>query len=202
MQVKMNNQVKYFENDHTVIDRVLEEIHQRAEETGLVFTHIKVDGIEVRSDFADYLEQNIDRINLIEVEMISPERLQMETLASAHAYLQRALPEVKILTDEFYQGASGDAWERFAQLLEGLLWLNQLIMVVDQSVSQPSNWGQIKETYDAMENAIESLGAAMEEADLILIADLLNYEIIPSLEEIGSGIEKTLAPKGEKDDLN
>src|SRR5690554_989447 len=140
MQVKILDRVFAYENEPAALEMIFAKINEFLEDTGLIFSHLKVDDTEVYTDYYNYLKKRIDRVELVEVEVRTVTEILQDALLTAEEYLERALPETESLAGEFYQGPSGETWTKFQQLLEGVEWLNQLLETIDQNKLKPENW--------------------------------------------------------------
>lgn len=193
MQVKLDDQVLTYPNEPAVIEELFARINQVLQETGLLFTHMVINGAEIFGDYENFIKENLEQIEEIQVVLRTPAQLQTEVFLSVHEYLERALPGIKDLVEEFYQGPKDESWTKLAQLLEGLQSINQITLLIDQSKSQPENWPEYKEIYRKLEAELANLNEAMEDSNLVLFADLLNYEVLPLLEALGEEVKKIIA---------
>jgi len=193
MQVKLNGEVRTYPNEPAVIEELFAQIDQVLKETGLLFTHMVIDGVEIFGDYANFIRDNMDQIKEIEVILRTPAQLQHEVFLSVHEYLGRAVPGIRELVEEFYQGPKDESWTKLAQLFEGLQSINQITDLIGQSAVKPENWPEYMEIYKKLETELSALNEAMEGSDLVLFADLLNYEILPLLEALGQEVEKIIA---------
>lgn len=124
-----------------------------------------------------------------------------ETVHSMVSYLERALPELSGLASEFYQGADETTWETFGHFLDGIGW----IMSVLEELSNPElieNPEGVSHRYNDISGNIRELQEAMENSDLIAIADILRYEMIPLLETLKEEMEDAANSRVVLDDLN
>jgi len=117
-------------------------------------------------------------------------------------YLERALPEVESLADEFYQGAESNTWDKFDLFLEGLQWLAQLTHSL-QNPKTVANWANYQRAATELLKKLGELDTALQVGDQVLMADLIKYELYPLLEELRFQLEKTLkAREHGHDDRN
>ena len=202
MQLKILDQVFTFKNETAALEEIFAKINQFLEDSGLVLSHLRVDDTEVYTDFYNYLKERIDEINLIEVEVRTVAAILQDALLTAEEYLGQALPEIETLAAEFYQGPSGESWERFQQLLDGVDWLNQLVTVIDQNTTKPERWQDYLAVADRLRDELQNLQEALENRDYVMIGDLLNYEIIPCFQEFRETIKKTKTDEGKNNGLH
>lgn len=199
MRIKIMEHEFELANQLSAIEQLFTAIDEKLKDTGYAFTSLTVDGVEIETDYALYLSQRIGEIQEIEVGVKSFRTLMAEMMASANDYLERARPEVEKLSAEFYQGPTEGTWTKFAQLLEGLQWL--LEVVVAGARFQPgdqsrSRWGE------EFEDKIKLLQDALQNSDHVLLGDLLQYEISPLFSALEGEIKELLKTEGFTDDLN
>lgn len=190
MNVQINQ--KYFNIDTFSMDELISLVEKEMELEGKVVSHYKIDG-QVIYDLDELINQTtISLPNKIEVVLITKEELAVNALKSALDYLDRALPEIQFLADEFYSGSQSENWVKLGDLVDGLNWIFQVFDFVfnvnlkgDMIEKLGSNFVEIKEE-------LPGLLEAMEQQDTVTIADIICYEIKPLLEEIKVLIKKVL----------
>jgi hypothetical protein len=201
MLIKLHNQIMTIEGESISATEIVSNINHLLEIDQVSLDYLIIDGIEVFADFEQYLSENIRTIDLIEIMTKSYHEQIMGQLNEAVNYLERAIPEVTVLADEFYQGAKQSTWEKFDQLLEGIQWLAQIVCVIQNKTLLP-NWDQFQNIAVTMLKQLGELGKALQDFDRILMADLIKYEIGPIMEELLALCKKTLTPGENKNALN
>lgn len=166
------------------------------------YSHLVVDGVEIYEDLLFYLENHMKEIKRMEVIAKTPRSFVNDLLLTAETYIKGAKPEIDVLIESFYQNPSGDNWSQFAHLLEGIQWLNQMIMLVDRTKVQPQNWGSFIKKATSIEEVLKHLEDAVENKDSILIADMIQYEILPFMQALGEEIQQIIDTEGYRYDLN
>jgi leucyl aminopeptidase (aminopeptidase T) len=202
VKIKILDQELELENHPSSIEMMFAKIEEKLKNTGLIFSSLTIDGLEISVDYAHYLSQNIANIKEIEVGTKSFRELLVETMSTAQEYLQRAIPEVEKLCDEFYRGPTADSWSNFAQLIEGLQWLLQVMTAVGSYTAGTEAQHPYAQREAEFREKIEALQAAMENSDYVLIADLMQYEISPLFSSLAEQIEQVLTTEGLANDLN
>jgi len=195
-------QEQQFEFDKTPSpDEVVAKINELLKEN-YYFSHFIADGTEVYEDHENYLTVNVDRIEKLEVIAKTEKEFLNEILLSAEDYLKRAKPELASLPDGFYSNPSSEVRSSFSQLMEGLQWLDGMLLVIDKSNERPADWNQCMELSQSMKEEIVNLSDAVDNSDNILIADIIQYEFIPIFESLETEIGKTIDTVGMRHDLS
>lgn len=196
MQLNIINQNFQFHNEEESIESLLDKIKEMLEENNILLTHMVIDGVEVFTDFQDYIFKYLKDINLIEVKTKTIKEILDEMVITANEYLNRAIPDVRVLANEFYQAADDERWNRFLQLIEGVEWLLQFMSQIVDNKFIYKNWDKYMEIITRLESEMYNLEDAIKLEDSTLIADIVNYEFIPILELLQNEIKITIDNEG------
>ncbi|MED4882741.1 hypothetical protein [Bacillus smithii] len=199
MILKINK--KTWELNHPSVDDVIEKINDETD-SHIFFSHFIADGKEIYKDHELYLEDHLPSISELEVVLKTVKEFINDILLSASEYIQRAKSELPSLVDEFYDHADKTTWDRFMNFLEGLEWLNQMIVTIDATKQQPKNWDQYLNIAATLKEHLKSLQEALENQDEVLIADTIQYELLPLLEELEKEINTTIDQEGYRYDIS
>lgn len=180
---------------------VIEKINELLKES-YYFSHFIVDGIEVYEDHENYLIINLDRIEKLEVIAKKEKEFINDVLLSAEEYLKRAKPELAALPEGFYANPTTDTYASFDQLLGGLQWLDEMLSIVGSSYEHPESWEKFIGLSETMKSEIANLGEAVESSDNVLVADIIQYELIPIFEELELAIGTAIDTEGQRYDLS
>jgi len=182
-------QEQQFEFDKTPSsDEVVAKINELLK-GNYYFSHFIADGTEIYEDHEDYITVNVDRIEKLEVIAKTENEFLNDILLSAEEYLKRAKPELASLPDGFYSNPSPETRSNFSQLMEGLKWLDEMLLVIDKSNERPVDWNQCMELSQSMKQEIVNLSEAVDNSDNILIADIIQYEFIPIFESLETALK-------------
>ncbi|QTN00390.1 hypothetical protein ERJ70_14430 [Sediminibacillus dalangtanensis] len=202
MLVEINERMIELENSLSSIERIIKEIESGVNESELYFSHLIIDGEEIFEDFELRIEEKVTSIRYIKVVMKTVGEFINDLLVSAENYLIRVHPELQILIDEFYQGPTGSSWVKLGQLMEGLQWINQLFEIIKSSKHKPGNWNEYLKAMSTFEKELNALEAAMEAKDQILIADILQFEILEIIPSLKTEVTETIDREGERLNVN
>lgn len=108
---------------------------------------------------------------------------ELEVLQTANEYInnvQKAIPEI---IENYRNGQEVQASEKMILLIEGLQWLDEVIRLTQEhtSIDREDSISLYQEILEAMENG-----------DIILLSDLMEYELIPILSLWKEQFEETL----------
>lgn len=189
-----------FDQDSTV-EQVIEQIHTLLDDS-YYFSHLIVDGVDVYEEPEQYLNENLESIEKLELIARTANEFTNDILLSAEVYLQRASLELMKLADGFYKNPSSESWDNFSDMLEGMQWLNQIIVSIDQMNEKPQNWDEYLKLAATLEVELKNLEEAVENGDHVLVADIIQYEITPVYEGLEKEIQRTIDTEGSRHDAN
>lgn len=166
-----------FEHKPQSAQEIISKVIAVTGENNLAFSHFVVDDVAVYDNYAEFLAENIQTISTVIAEVKTPDEMLTEIIHSAYTYLERGIPALEHLARGFYQGAAKEAWLGFEQMLEGLQWINQVVYQMEQNKAADQRLDKLEE-FD-LKSLLADLEQAVENKDTVLIADILNYELLP-----------------------
>ena len=182
-------------------DEVIERINESLTE-GYYFSHFISDGVEVYDEHEEYLEGNLDEIVELEVVIKTEKEFMNDVLLSAEEYLQRAIPDVKALANDFGRVPTSDTWDRFDMLLGGMEWLNDMLKVVCNSEERPSNWETYHKLTSNMQAEVSKLGKAVEKKKSSQISTIVKVGLLPIFEQLEKEFGETIDTEFVRKNLN
>lgn len=191
--IKLNNLLS--------VEIIIKKINEHLEEEHYL-SHLIVDGKEVYEELELYLTDHITQIKEIKVITKTVSEFINDLLLTAEEYLDRAVQEIPLLSNEYYQNPTSVSWNKFAQMLEGIQWLNQTIHSINQTKEQPNNWIDYLNLSGELQSVLMDLENTIENNDSILIADMIQYELLPIFERLKTVIKATIDTEGYRYDLN
>ncbi|QTL96937.1 hypothetical protein GM661_02570 [Iocasia frigidifontis] len=159
------------------------EIFDKIQAQGSVVYQVIADG----QDITNYTEEEFEDLGVIEhLEIVARgvKELTLETIKEAENFVPEFIERIEKFIVRINDGTETARFIMIEQLLETLDWLNTLLENIRSIVDE-------KETVDLEQNefftkwkgTMVSLSEGIEKKDLVLISDVLEYELIPVLEE-------------------
>lgn len=192
MQLIIGEELTEFDNNEAGIEQILHTIEEKAAATQSVFSHLIIDGIAVFDDFADYLQNNLANIKVIQVQFLTLREYLQSVLVSTSEYLQRAIPAVEQLADSVYTQIDTDNWQQISQLIEGIQWLHDSFTVMDQLpnlaglVNDYGQWNLYSQALSELVEVVPTISEPLKYADQVSISDIILYEIKPAMEKLNN----------------
>ena len=188
MHIKIANIEFEVKNTLPGVKNLFSRIDETMKEFQVYFSHIVVDGVEISEAPLDYLKQNRKDIKEVEVFFLTMEQYIEQVTVIMNEFLQKALPVLKDVSDEFYGRPQEESWSRLDASLNGL---SSLIGIINNLVSIPELVGKTASFASIGESIglhLENLQNAALLEDYTLIADILRFELVVFLEKLGYAV--------------
>lgn len=196
LKIYIGNQVLEFQNNRENVADILTGIEDAINATSQTIKFMKVDGEEIYSDYDNYLLDNINQINEIEIQLISYDDLVMDTLETGHEYLENAPQLIEELANDFYQNPKDESWNTLADLLGGLDWMIAMRHAIlaepklEEVVRNQDGWTVYSEIVSELSEVIPEFEEAVINKDTVMIADILSYEIKTRYVNMGDQLKR------------
>ena len=184
MKIQLLNDTFEIENNKEPVDKLFDRINNILADGQYAFDCIEVDGNQVYENHYEYIIDNLAVLKEIKVAIISVDELIKNILVSAVQYVQGAVPLIGSLSDEFYRGPEPETWAKLQQLIEGIEWINSGAEVIVNSKKSNELVYEYVKVASEMKSKLIEFEESIKNSDMVLIGDLLSYEIIPMLESI------------------
>lgn len=186
MQINILEKVYTFNNSLDEIPNVINKITEIATKNNLIVDHIVVEGIDIYEPISDFLVANIGNIDEVNVVTFTEKEYHLITLEEVKKYLVRALPEINTLVTTFYKNDTDDVWNSFQQFLEGIEWI---VKILRFNENKEENYRIV---LAELNFSSSNLLSALESKDMILIADIMSYEIVPTLSNLNELLDSVV----------
>ena len=163
---------------------------------GSYIRRIWLDQQEFPADDRETLQKKPTDINLLEVELANLKDLVATNLSNALDYLEKLIPGFDQAADLFRMGNEQEANKFYIQILDGMDWFSEVINIVMDSEfkrSAPEDTLRLRQAKltDLMSQMLE----ANKNQDWVLLADILEYEMIPFYKEWKTILTKLKNPQ-------
>ncbi|GED67579.1 hypothetical protein BRE01_12810 [Brevibacillus reuszeri] len=195
MRIMLFNEILYDGPNISQITDIFNHAYTLIADKGLVYSHITIDGIEIYEDPLENLFTGRETVEIVEIKAISEEQFKENLLCSIEEYVTRAIPELERLSEKFYINPDTSAWNGISDLLEGIQWIENVAMFFANNGSSEKNDHMMQKFNISSE--VKLLEGAVFQNDLVLVGDILKYEILPRFTDIEHAVGKVLKPKKE-----
>ncbi len=204
MKLYILGQVLEYENSKDNIDKIFDKIKQTISNSNLILSHLIVDEYELYGDFYDYFLDNIKYIEKVKVVTKTVVQMSQEIILSTIDYIENSTPEIEVLSDEFYKTPGKDSWSKLIDLLGGIKWIIDGFVSIDSNqqlkniVNSYEQWNLYAQDVYSLKELLTEFEEILENNDLVSIADILSYEIVPIFEDMKEKLEKIIGEKVEQ----
>jgi hypothetical protein len=170
------------------VAEVLDHVIQNKVFGGTFISALKLDNKFVDIDASDTRQTAVVNINSLEIEISSLSSLISKNISNAEDYLKKLIPGIQKASELFHSGNEQEASKFFLNIVDGIEWFSQVIDAVlnvigENSASLCFNKKSILDRKQQLLELITQLVNANKNKDWVLLADLLEYEILPYYKE-------------------
>lgn len=182
---------------------IMEKLAEHITKQGKVITSVSINEQPLTEgrqyDYREFPLGNIEMISLVTAE---PVKLAMEALDSSREHIAMLKQLSEKSSEMFRLGNEFEANEHYSRLVEGLRWLvkglNAMVGMLGMDENQPMVKGKSLRNYqdDILIPVFDGLYSSQQRDDYVELADRLEYELIPALEqteELVDAFKATLA---------
>jgi len=170
----------------TLGDLVL-HIEKQGVAQGNVVRSIQIDGKESSPDSPVARKTPLSEIETLEIEISTLSDIVNKNIENADAYLIRLIPGIEKSVELFRMGNEQEANKFFINIIDGIDWLSQVLdMILAAKAISPDavfDGKSIQDRRTSLVDFTQQMVDANKNQDWVLLADLLEYEILPYYQE-------------------
>ncbi len=190
MRVTINDREKLLDlPEATPFAAVMQAVNKDALTPGSAIRRIKLNGEDITGiDWSPYLGLTASEISLVAVETGDLAALARETLDSLDDFIGDLTSELERLAYLFRVGEDLKALDIFAQALDGIYivsFTTQRVLKnlsVEPTVDYANDEASMQERINRLDEVLKAMFTAQQQQDWIKLADLVEYELNPHLE--------------------
>jgi hypothetical protein len=173
------------------VNNMFSQIEESMKDFHVYFSHLVVDGIEVNDALREYLEQHLGSIDNIEVSFLTAEQYLHQVVTIMDCFLEKAIPAIKEVANEFYAKPDDGTWERFNVAASGMQGMINIVSEVVGDKALNVNIKEFDQLGTKLAQDLTALMEAVERNDMTAVGDVLRYEVAPFFESLHIKISKT-----------
>ena len=184
MKILVNGVEKSFSCEGDTLGELLDYILENEPSQGNCFSNIRLNRKEVLVDSSEIRQTPLSQIETLETEILSLNQILEKNITNAQDYLKKLIPGVQKASDLFRSGSEQEANKFFINIIDGMDWFSQVVDSIAKAVDFGSDTIIFDEkTFHDRQGDLVKLTRQMVDAnqnqDWVLLADLLEYEILP-----------------------
>ena len=188
MKIFINGQDETSSFRGETLGDVLDQIQKKIIAEGRSITRLLVDNAEGSMDSVKVRKTLVSQVGILEIGVASLSEVISRNIANAEEYLGKLVPGIERAAELFRNGSEQEANQFFLQIIDGMDWFSQVIEMITQAKPMdPTSPLFGGESIEDRQNRLFELTKQMVEAnksrDWVLLADLLEYELLPFYEQ-------------------
>ena len=187
MKLLINGKEKIVSCSGDNLGDLLVHIEKNDVAQGSVVRSIQIDGQEFAPDEPATQKIPLSEIETLEIEISTLPDIINKNIENADAYLIRLIPGIEKSVELFRMGNEQEANKFFLNIIDGIDWLSQVLdMVLAAKEISPDtvfNGKSVQDRRASLVDFTQQMVDANKNQDWVLLADLLEYEILPYYQE-------------------
>jgi hypothetical protein len=187
MKVLVNGKEETISFMGETLGDLLSHIEKVGVSQGNVVRSIKIDGQESSPDSSEAQRTQISEIATLEVEISTLADMINKNIENADAYLIRLIPGIEKSVELFRIGNEQEANKFFVKIVDGIDWFSQVLDIIltakEISPETVFEGKSIQDRRTSLVGLTQQMVDANKNHDWVLLADLLEYEILPYYQE-------------------
>ena len=187
MKVLVNGKEETISFMGETLGDLLSHIEKVGVAQGNVVRSIKIDGQESSPDSSEAQRTQISEIATLELEISTLADMINKNIENADAYLIRLIPGIEKSVELFRIGNEQEANKFFVKIVDGIDWFSQVLDIIltakEISPETVFEGKSIQDRRTSLVGLTQQMVDANKNQDWVLLADLLEYEILPYYQE-------------------
>jgi len=187
MKLLVNGKEETVSHMGETLGDLLLHIEKEGVPQGNVVRAVKIDGQESSPDSPEAQKTPLSEIVTLEVEISTLSDIINKNIENADAYLIRLIPGIEKSVELFRLGNEQEANKFFINIIDGIDWLSQVLdmILAAKSISPDTVFDgkSIQDRQASLMDLTQQMVDANKNQDWVLLADLLEYEILPNYQE-------------------
>jgi hypothetical protein len=181
------------------LDEILKHVEHSYLAPNDVIRQIQVDGLPLLLDESGAvpsdLIQGIEKRETVQITTGTLQEIACDSVREAISYLDRIETAIPSLASSFQVFPGPEAFADLKELYTGFYWLNVLLDRLRESYRSLLG-APLPEEHQRLVSVLQQLVDSQEKGDFVLIADLLEYEVLPII-PVWKGVFVDIARKME-----
>ena len=188
MKIILNGEDRTSAYQGETLGDIFDQVHKKCEADGEIISHLLIDDKEAALDSMAARKTSTADVKSLEIETATLAEILERNILNAQNYLQKLLPGIEKTAEIFRSGNEQEANQLFLQIIDGMDWFSQVMEIVIQVKQfEPDrpiyNGKSLKDQKNQFADLTRQMLEANKNKDWVLLADLLEYELLPYYQE-------------------
>lgn len=184
MNIYVNNNAIDLSLKFDNISSIVKYAEKIAAESDSVVEALAVNGVMIE----EIMDLSAEEIEKIEIFTKKTGIVILESLQEMNIYIEKMNMGISDTVRMFHEDNEREAMNRLNEIAEGLDWIYRILDSAEKLNKIDFKEIEFKDIFDKFKNLIPEMLESLENKDTILLSDLLNYEMLPLVDEISKKI--------------
>jgi hypothetical protein len=198
MQIRLLERTMEFESSSNA-EQCIEAIQLELDNNKRYCSGIIVNGETLYDDFGDYLTEHFLQVEHVEIMTQTLEQLVYDTSTSTYSYLNGSVQALPQLASGFNSNPTEDTWTKLGSFFEGMAWTIQSMTLLSQHIENADVTSDINAQVSKLIAAASEMEIAVNNKDYVLLADILQYEVMEIYNDIAAIIKNLILEDNAND---
>lgn len=172
----------------TSFEDVMKGLTDAVKTSNQTITSVRMNGEDITGkDWESYSDLTAQGIDEIVVETGDVNSLALETLLSLDEFIAKLITELRNSTEQFRLGDEVKGGDSFSKSIDGISVVNHTTALIQRNLglldSENGSDAGVSGHIADLEPIITDIYSAQQDRDWVLLADLVEYELIPYFEK-------------------
>ena len=176
-------------NAESTFDKLMVAVKDKIVDDSYSITNVMLNGEDITGqNWERFTHLTFNDINKLDITTGDVKKIAFEMITSLHNFTDRLISELKRVAELFRLGDEMQGGEVYSQAIDGIQLVNHAAAMVERNLNNDTdsisgNGKSIAKQLSNLEPIITDMFSAQQDMDWVLLADLIEYELIPHLEE-------------------
>ena len=186
LQVRIDGQLKELPfNGAAHFDQVMDAVKEAVPNKDNSILKVNLNGEDITGkNWEGFSDLAVGEISALEIETGDVKKIAVETMDTLSEYISKLSEQLKIAAEIFRLGDENKAMIAYSSALDGVQLVNHTLALIERNLGMDSDNNKTSMgSFTSLEPIVTDMLSAQQQNDLVLLADLIEYELIPHFEE-------------------
>jgi uncharacterized membrane protein YccC len=187
-----SQQICSTELDFTAFSELWKKITKEILSSGRFVRSVEIDGQLFYDRYDDYLARHFHEIQTLHVQTMTETESLRDTFAEMESYSRKWLHAAQGIVQRLYGEMSNEDRKQFAYLIEGMTWLYHSLEFAKLLLDRTGYNAELAHRFASIQSRFADLLPELETGlaadDPVSAGDVLQYEIIPLIEQLAEAL--------------
>lgn len=179
-----------FDNNKDYIEDIVKVIYRDSNKKGYSFAYVVIDGVDIYSNFREYIESNIKNIRTIKVVSMTFREMTLNSIVSIKDYIEEEKMNIPMLIKALRNESEEESLRGLDIFLEGMSWIIEYFNSIDNVhnlnhiITDYYVWNEYARDIYVLGEIVENLEDYSLDKKNYKVAEILQSKVIPLLNEM------------------